>query len=196
VGNCHADHTAPSIHKGWYLLTSGGCSVGIVRLRTKAAQFKYCQLLLYCHIIISVLLYYYCIILLLLSHVLLYCHIINSVFYYYYYIIILILCINLWLVPYHVKWSVDEINWIEMNWHFADLTKHVMKKQTGGRKRLLIVNWHQSHTYHEDLRWEKVNASEIPGQTILTFMTKKYWLTVTTRDAETSGTKQNSLVCT
>jgi hypothetical protein len=39
---------------------------------------KYCHLLLYCHIIISVLLYYY---------VLLYCHIINSVLLYSYYYI-------------------------------------------------------------------------------------------------------------
>jgi hypothetical protein len=89
VGNRRADHTAPSIRKGWYLLTSGGRSVGIVCLQTKAAEFKYRYLLLYCHIIISVLLYYY------YYHVLLYCHIINSVLYSYYYIIILILCINL-----------------------------------------------------------------------------------------------------
>jgi hypothetical protein len=80
VGNRRADHTAPSICKGWYLLTSGGRSVGIVRLRTTATEFKYCHLLLYCHIIISVLLYYY-------YHVLLYCHIINSVLLYYYYYI-------------------------------------------------------------------------------------------------------------
>jgi hypothetical protein len=53
VGNRRADHAAPSIHKGWYLLTSVGRSVGIVRLRTKATEFKYC------HIINSVLLYYY-----------------------------------------------------------------------------------------------------------------------------------------
>jgi hypothetical protein len=86
VGNRRADHTAPSIRKGWYLLTSGGRSVGIVCLRTKATEFKYCHLLLYCHIIISVLLYY----------------IISIIMYYYivillilYYIIILILCINL-----------------------------------------------------------------------------------------------------
>jgi hypothetical protein len=67
-------------------------------------------------IIISVLLYYY------YYHLLLHCHIINSVslypyyyyYYYYYYTIILILCINLWRVPYHVEWSVDEINWIEI----------------------------------------------------------------------------------
>jgi hypothetical protein len=52
------------------MLTSEGRSVGIVRLRTKATEVKYCYLLLYCHIIISVLLYLY-------------------------YIIILILCINL-----------------------------------------------------------------------------------------------------
>jgi hypothetical protein len=58
VGNRRADHTAPSIRKGWYLLTSGGRSVGILHLRTKATDFKYCHLLLYCHIIISVLLYY------------------------------------------------------------------------------------------------------------------------------------------
>jgi hypothetical protein len=58
VGNRRADHTAPSISKGWYLLTSGGRSVGIVFLRTKATEFKYCHLLLYCHNIISVLLYY------------------------------------------------------------------------------------------------------------------------------------------
>jgi hypothetical protein len=58
MGNRRADHTAPSIRKGWYLLTSRGRSVGIVRLRTKATEFKYCHLLLYCHIIISVLLYY------------------------------------------------------------------------------------------------------------------------------------------
>jgi hypothetical protein len=64
VGNRRADHMAPSIRKGWYLLTSGGCSVGIIRLRTKATEFKYCHLLLYCHIIISVLLYYYIILLL------------------------------------------------------------------------------------------------------------------------------------
>jgi hypothetical protein len=51
MGNRHADHTASSIRKGWYLLTSGGRSVGIVRLRTKATEFKYCY--------ISVLLYYY-----------------------------------------------------------------------------------------------------------------------------------------
>jgi hypothetical protein len=67
VGNHRADHVAPSIRKGWYLLTSGGRSVGILSLRTKVTEFKYCHLLLYCHIIISVLLYYYCIILLLLS---------------------------------------------------------------------------------------------------------------------------------
>jgi hypothetical protein len=65
VGNSRADHMAPSIRKGWYLLTSGGHSVGIVCLQTKATEFKYCHLLLYCHIIISVLLYYYYIILLL-----------------------------------------------------------------------------------------------------------------------------------
>jgi hypothetical protein len=59
VGNRRADHTAPSIRKGWYLLTNGGRSVGIVCLRTKATEFKYCHLLLYCHIIISILLYYY-----------------------------------------------------------------------------------------------------------------------------------------
>jgi hypothetical protein len=57
VGNRRADHTALSIRKGWYLLTSGGRSVRIVRLRTKATEFKYCHLLLYCHIITSVLLY-------------------------------------------------------------------------------------------------------------------------------------------
>jgi hypothetical protein len=62
--------------------------VSIVCLRTKATEFKYCHLLLYCHIIISVLYYYY-------YHVLLYCHIINSVLHSYYYIILLILCINL-----------------------------------------------------------------------------------------------------
>jgi hypothetical protein len=71
VGNRRADHMAPSIRKGWYLLTGGGRSVGIVCLRTKATEFKYC------HIIISVLLYYY------YYHVLLYCHIINSVLYSY-----------------------------------------------------------------------------------------------------------------
>jgi hypothetical protein len=65
VGNRRADKTVPSIRKGWYLLRSGGHSVGIVRLRTKATELKYCHLLLYCHIIISVLLYYYYIILLL-----------------------------------------------------------------------------------------------------------------------------------
>jgi hypothetical protein len=44
--------------------------------------------------------YYYIVILLILYYIL---------------IIILILCINIWLVPYHVKWSVDEINWTELN---------------------------------------------------------------------------------
>jgi hypothetical protein len=76
VGNRRADHTAPYIGKGWYLQTSGGRSVGIVRLWTKDTEFKYCHLLLHCHIIISVLFYYYCIILLLLSCI------INSVLYY------------------------------------------------------------------------------------------------------------------
>jgi hypothetical protein len=72
VGNRRADHTTPSIRKGWCLLASGGRSVGIVRLRTKATEFKYCHLLLYCHTIISVLYYYYmilsCIIILLYSY--------------------------------------------------------------------------------------------------------------------------------
>jgi hypothetical protein len=86
VGNHRADHTAPSIRKGWYLLTSGGRSIGTVCLRTKDTEFKYCHLLLYCHIIISVLLYYY------YYHALLYCHI-NSVLYSYY--CNNILCINL-----------------------------------------------------------------------------------------------------
>jgi hypothetical protein len=83
VGNRRADHTAPSIRKG--LLTSGGRSVGIVRLRTEATEFKYCHLLLYCHIIISVLLYYYYYVLLycyIINSVLLYCYIINSVLLY------------------------------------------------------------------------------------------------------------------
>jgi hypothetical protein len=53
----------------------------MVRLRTKATEFKYCHLLLFCHIIISVLLYYY------YYHLLLYCHIIKSVYYYSYYYI-------------------------------------------------------------------------------------------------------------
>jgi hypothetical protein len=104
VGNHRADHVAPSIRRGWYLLTSGGHSVGIVCLWTKATEFKYCHLLLYCHIIISVLLYYY--------HVLLYCHIIISVLLYYNYYHVLLYChiINSALysyyyinVPYHVK---------------------------------------------------------------------------------------------
>jgi hypothetical protein len=51
MGNRRADHAVPSIRKGWYLLTSGGRSVGIVSLRTEATEFKYCHLLLYCHII-------------------------------------------------------------------------------------------------------------------------------------------------
>jgi hypothetical protein len=79
VGNRRADNAAPSIRKGWYLQTSGSRSVGIVRLRTKATEFKYCHLLLYCHIITSVLLYYY------YYHVLLYCHIINSALFYNYF---------------------------------------------------------------------------------------------------------------
>jgi hypothetical protein len=58
MGNRCTDHAAPTIRKGWYLLTSGGRSAGVVRLRTKATEFKYCHLLLFCHIIISVLLYY------------------------------------------------------------------------------------------------------------------------------------------
>jgi hypothetical protein len=58
MGNRRADHMAPSIRKSWYLLTRGGRWVGIVHLRTKATEFKYCHLLLYCHIIISVLLNY------------------------------------------------------------------------------------------------------------------------------------------
>jgi hypothetical protein len=45
VGNCRADHMAPSTRKGWYLLTRGGRTVGIVCLRTKATEFKYCHLL-------------------------------------------------------------------------------------------------------------------------------------------------------
>jgi hypothetical protein len=56
--NVSEEHTVNIIRKGWYLLTSGGRSVGIVRLWTEATEFKYCHLLLYCHIIMSVLLYY------------------------------------------------------------------------------------------------------------------------------------------
>jgi hypothetical protein len=82
VGNCRADHTETSIRKGWYLLTSGGRSVGIVRLRTKATEFKYCHLLIYCHIIISALLYYIIIIIM------------------YYYIVILLICIIIFLLLY------------------------------------------------------------------------------------------------
>jgi hypothetical protein len=62
---CEEQSMKSSIRKGWYLLTSGGRSVGIVRLHTKATEFKYCHLLLYCHLIISVLYYYYIILLLL-----------------------------------------------------------------------------------------------------------------------------------
>jgi hypothetical protein len=100
MGNRCTDHAAPTIRKGWYLLTSGGHSAGVVRLRTKATEFKYCHLLLFCHIIISVLLYYY------YYHLLLYCHIIKSVHYYSYYYIILILCINLDLshIIYNDSW--------------------------------------------------------------------------------------------
>jgi hypothetical protein len=92
-------HAAPTIRKGWYLLTNGGRSAGVVHLRTKATEFKHCHLLLFCHIIISVLLYYY------YYHLLLYCHIMKSVLLYYYYII-LILCINLDLshIMYNDPW--------------------------------------------------------------------------------------------
>jgi hypothetical protein len=97
VGNRRADHTAPSIRKGWYLLTSGGRSVAIVHLQTKVTEFKYCYLLLYCHIIISILLYYYYIILLLYYIIIImyYYIVIFLIMYYYILIIILILCINL-----------------------------------------------------------------------------------------------------
>jgi hypothetical protein len=42
VGICHADHVAPSIHKKLALtsLTSGGSSVGIVRLWTEAMELQ------------------------------------------------------------------------------------------------------------------------------------------------------------
>jgi hypothetical protein len=108
MGNRLADYTTSSICKSWYFLTSGGRSVGIVHLRTKATEFKCCHLLLYCHIMISVLLLYYIITIIMYYYIVM---ILNL----YSYIIILILFINLWLVPYHVKWSVDEINWIELN---------------------------------------------------------------------------------
>jgi hypothetical protein len=41
LGICHADHVAPSIRKKLALtsLTSGGCSFGIVHLRTEAMEF-------------------------------------------------------------------------------------------------------------------------------------------------------------
>jgi hypothetical protein len=90
MGNRRTDNAAPSIRKGWYLLTSGGRSVGIVRLRTKATEFKYCHLLLYCHIIISVLLLYYIITIIVYFYI-----VILLILYYYILIIILILCINL-----------------------------------------------------------------------------------------------------
>jgi hypothetical protein len=91
MGNHCTDHAAPTIHKGWYLLTSGGRSVGVVHLRTKATEFKYCHLLLFCHIIISI------IILLLLS-----CYyIIESVYYYSYYYIILYYNLDLTHIMYN-----------------------------------------------------------------------------------------------
>jgi hypothetical protein len=87
MGDRRNDHAAPSIRKGWYLLTSGGRSVGIVRLQTKATEFKYCHLVpsyyyLHHYIIIIILYYDY-------NHLLLYCHIINSVLLYSYYVLIL-----------------------------------------------------------------------------------------------------------
>jgi hypothetical protein len=50
VGIRHADHVAPSIRKKLALtsLTSGGCSVGIVRLRIEATEFSFCYLYLFC----------------------------------------------------------------------------------------------------------------------------------------------------
>jgi hypothetical protein len=40
VGTRCADHATPSIRKSWhYFANSGGRSVGIVRLRTKATEF-------------------------------------------------------------------------------------------------------------------------------------------------------------
>jgi hypothetical protein len=46
VGNHHADHMAPSNSKKWALtsLTSGSCSVGIVRSRTQATEFSFFSL--------------------------------------------------------------------------------------------------------------------------------------------------------
>jgi hypothetical protein len=47
MGIRHADHVAPSIRKKLALtsLTSGGRSVGIVRLRTEATEFLFFYLL-------------------------------------------------------------------------------------------------------------------------------------------------------
>jgi hypothetical protein len=69
---------APSIRKGWYLLTSGGRSVGIVHLRTKATEFKYC------HLVLSY--YYLCIIILLLIY-----YIMTIIIYYYIVILLIVL---------------------------------------------------------------------------------------------------------
>jgi hypothetical protein len=78
VGDRRADHAAPSIRKGWYLLKSGGRSVGTVHLQTKSTEFKYC------HLVLSY--YYLCIIIIILYydyyHLLLYCHIINYILLY------------------------------------------------------------------------------------------------------------------
>jgi hypothetical protein len=43
VGIHHADHVAPSLRKKLAITspTSGGCSVGIVRLRTQATEFSF-----------------------------------------------------------------------------------------------------------------------------------------------------------
>jgi hypothetical protein len=44
-----------------------------------------------------------------------------------------------WLVPYHVQWSVDEINWIELNYtKFCSQNLPCMNKM---RERYEDINW-------------------------------------------------------
>jgi hypothetical protein len=93
------------------------------------------------HYLCIIILYYY------YYHVLLYCHIINSVLYSYCYIIILILHSNLWLVPYHVKWSVDEINWIELNMNIYNFHSEEFSL------RLIISNIFQRCILGSSLMW-------------------------------------------
>jgi hypothetical protein len=50
IGICHAVHVTPSTHKKLSLTspTSGGQSVGIVRSRTKATEFIFIYVFIFC----------------------------------------------------------------------------------------------------------------------------------------------------